>query len=240
MNRTINLYNEVEVYDAPYQMAIDEVLLNKVEAGEASAILRIYSFAPGSITIGRCQKIVETQDLEAKISSCSSVTRRLTGGGAVYHDSHLTYTLISSFSFHESFRDVNATYKVIHHSLLKLFATYFDDLGLHKQSSSSFSGTQSCFDQPVNDDIVVNSVKIAGAAQKRFRNSFIHQGSIDLQPFETIDKFSLDTLSNRLEEVFSKLLSADLNHVQLLDSDKIEANSLVCNRYSLSNWINRM
>src|SRR5690625_7993019 len=74
------------------QMALDEVLLNRVAAGERQPTLRIWEWASASVVLGRFQSVRNEVDREATERYGVTVVRRITGGGAMFNEPHNTIT----------------------------------------------------------------------------------------------------------------------------------------------------
>ncbi|MEM0066491.1 MAG: biotin/lipoate A/B protein ligase family protein [Sulfolobales archaeon] len=78
-----------------YNMAMDEALLFTVAMGGVPT-LRLYVFNKPTVTLGYFQKVEEVVDLEFARREGIDVVRRVTGGGAVYHDpeGEVTYSIV--------------------------------------------------------------------------------------------------------------------------------------------------
>ncbi|MEM4935803.1 MAG: biotin/lipoate A/B protein ligase family protein [Sulfolobales archaeon] len=78
-----------------YNMAMDEALLFSVAMGGVPTV-RLYVFSRPTVTIGYFQKIEEVVNLELARREGIDVVRRITGGGAVYHDpkGEITYSIV--------------------------------------------------------------------------------------------------------------------------------------------------
>jgi lipoate---protein ligase len=82
-----------KIYDASINLAIEEYLLRNIEPGED--ILLFYINAP-SIIIGRHQNTIEEINQPYVEAHNIRVVRRLSGGGAVYHDlGNLNFSFIT-------------------------------------------------------------------------------------------------------------------------------------------------
>lgn len=79
--------------DAATNMGIDEALMRTAVAGEP--VLRLYGWKPAAVSIGYFQGLEEEVDLDACHNHGVDVVRRVTGGGAVFHDQELTYSFVS-------------------------------------------------------------------------------------------------------------------------------------------------
>ena len=83
--------------DAFMNMAIEEAILNARIEGRVSNTLRLYRWQPSAISIGRHQN----PETEVYLDACKQlgvdVVRRISGGGAVYHDfdGEVTYSIIA-------------------------------------------------------------------------------------------------------------------------------------------------
>src|SRR5437870_3342909 len=77
---------------AALNMALDEAVMENV--GEVP-VLRIYGWRPAAVSVGYFQSMKEEVDLEKCRQLGVDIVRRLTGGGAVLHESELTYSLIT-------------------------------------------------------------------------------------------------------------------------------------------------
>jgi lipoate-protein ligase A len=88
------------VGDAFMNMAIDEAVMNARIEDRVPNTLRFYRWKPSAVSIGRFQ----TLSNEVHVKNCRiynvDIVRRISGGGAVYHDSNgeITYCVIAKIS----------------------------------------------------------------------------------------------------------------------------------------------
>lgn len=150
-------------------MAIDEAILRCVVAGDSPNTLRFYTWAPSAVSVGYFQGLEQEVDLEACQREGVDVIRRLTGGGAVFHDRNgeITYSLALKGNTPGIPQNVLDSYGVLCHGL----ALGLQRLGL----AASFA--------PIND-ILVNGRKISGNAQTRRFGGILQHGTIlcDVNP----------------------------------------------------------
>ena len=146
--------------DAFTNMAIDESLL---VSGRPT--VRLYRWRPSAISIGYFQGIEEEVNLEECKRHGVDVVRRISGGGAVFHDEHgeITYSLVAP----EEMLPKN-----ILESCDKICSSIAGGLG-HLGVNAEFS--------PLND-IVVNGRKISGSAQTRRHGNVLQHGTILIDP----------------------------------------------------------
>jgi lipoate---protein ligase len=144
-------------------MAIDEAILKHVVAGAVPCTMRFYRWQPSAVSIGYFQGIEEEVDLAACRARGVDVIRRLTGGGAVYHDyeGEITYSLTMPEDTPGLPRKVLDSYDLLCRGLV---------LGLQAL------GMPAEF-KPIND-IAVNGRKISGNAQTRRFHGILQHGTL--------------------------------------------------------------
>ena len=136
-----------------------ERLFDSASAGVA--VLRIYGWRPPAISIGYFQSMeLEVQKDECRIRGID-VVRRLTGGGAVYHEAEVTYSFITNVFPN----DILQSYRMICEPVVKALI----NLGLDARFV------------PLNDIVIGNGVKVSGNAQTRRNNAMLQHGTILLE-----------------------------------------------------------
>ncbi|MEM2153860.1 MAG: biotin/lipoate A/B protein ligase family protein [Nitrososphaeria archaeon] len=235
---------------AQYNMAVDEAILTLNDINEQLNVLRLYIFKPSAITIGYFQKIYETVNVDYAYKNGVSIVRRITGGGAVFHDENgeITYSVIAKIG--DISFDVQESYRKICDGIL--FALKY--LGLEGKF------------EPVND-IVINGKKVSGSAQIRKGRTLLQHGTLmyntDLSKIEQFlivpkDKLAahsaktiydrVTTLSREkgtlisrekvieaLKEGFERAFCIRLVQDDLRNEEKVLAEKLV-NKYSQRDW----
>ncbi len=143
---------------APVNHAIDEVLTRRVGAGEREPTLRFWERLEPEIVIGRFQSVRNEVVEPAAREMGIPVTRRITGGGAMYVEvpNVITYSiyappeLVSGMSFVESY-------------------AFLDDWVLRALRALGIDAWY----EPIND-ITSSGGKIGGAAQARRFGAVLH------------------------------------------------------------------
>ncbi|MCW4048836.1 MAG: lipoate--protein ligase family protein [Candidatus Bathyarchaeota archaeon] len=154
---------DMRIEDAPTQMAIDEAIaMARIKEGTPNTI-RLYRWNPSAVSIGYFQSITKEVNLDACKEYGVDVIRRITGGGAVYHDynGEITYSLVAPTNHPKMPRDILASYELICGAIVN---------GLKEL------GVESEF-KPVND-IVAGGKKISGNAQTRRHGVILQHGTI--------------------------------------------------------------
>ncbi len=167
-----------------YNMAVDEELLARAQAGEAMPVLRFYGWDPPAVSIGRFQHIESAVNADACRKRGFDIVRRITGGRAVLHHRELTYSIIARIDNPLFPSSVLGTYKVIAAGLLAglknlgIDAEMVSRGGRHAALVEKKSKDQACFSSPSWYEILAKGKKIAGSAQRRMRGAFLQHGSI--------------------------------------------------------------
>ncbi len=95
----------------PRQMALDHALLDSVDRDPTFAVFRTYSWSEPTLSLGYFQPIAEAER-EGRFAEVA-IVRRLTGGGAIWHDRDLTYALIVPRSLELAHR-ASDLYRAVH------------------------------------------------------------------------------------------------------------------------------
>jgi len=90
-------------------MALDEAILNAAIEKKIPNTLRFFKWEPSAVSIGRNQSLSNEVDLNAVRENGFNVIRRITGGGAVFHDSirEITYSIVCPLKFLEKLNAKN-------------------------------------------------------------------------------------------------------------------------------------
>ena len=80
--------------DGAWNMAVDEVLWRCVQEGRSPPTVRLYAWAPATLSVGYGQSIERDIDPRALERLGIPVVRRPTGGRAVLHDREVTYSVV--------------------------------------------------------------------------------------------------------------------------------------------------
>ncbi len=167
-----------------YNMAVDEELLARAQAGDCTPVLRFYGWTPPAVSIGRFQDLKTAVNAEACRKRGFDIVRRITGGRAVLHYRELTYSVIARTDSRLFPSNVLGTYKVIASGLLAglanlgIPAEMVSRGGRHAELVKKSGKDPSCFSSPSWYEILAGGRKIVGSAQRRMRGAFLQHGSI--------------------------------------------------------------
>lgn len=177
-----------------FNMAADECILENSES-IAIPLLRIYGWDRPSVSIGY------TQDYNAAPHREYTVVRRPTGGGIVYHDKDLTYTIMIPAGHKILSLDRIESYHVFHRAVLRALASFGHKGVLSDKSAPAVDrATMRCFVTPTRYDVVCENRKYAGSAQRRTQKGILHQGSILLEAAGG----NMELLAERLVSAFAE------------------------------------
>lgn len=166
----------------PWNMAVDEAILESVSRGEQPSTLRLYAWDPPCLSLGYAQPATDA-DLAALQSRGWDLVRRPTGGRAILHTDELTYSVSAGHSEPRLAGSVLESYRRIAAALLAALQS----LDIPAQSSAlaqPATGTDPkgpvCFETPSNYEITSQGKKLVGSAQARRKEGVLQHGSLPL------------------------------------------------------------
>lgn len=154
-------YLKSEDNSASTNMAIDRAVLVANSEGKVSPTVRFFTWNPPAISIGYFQSLEEEVDLNMCNNAGVDYVRRITGGGAVFHESELTYSIVISESHPKIPKNIMESYGRICGAVIK----GLKNLGI----KSNYI--------PIND-IIADGKKISGNAQTRKMKTVLQHGTI--------------------------------------------------------------
>ena len=241
-----------EPHPAHMHMALDEVLLESVSAGQRRPTLRLWEWIEPALVIGSHQSVINEVDVVAARELGFVVTRRMSGGGTMLCEPARTITY--SLYLPESMV-AGMTFRKSYATLDDWAVRAFVELGI----PASY--------REIND-IISPRGKIGGAAQARRRGFVLHHTTIahamevallprlirigrpaiagigvrsaekPVSPLSWFTSLSCEAVAQHLERYFSKAFHA---HPSAVSPDELEAaDHLVSTKYATPAWINRL
>lgn len=157
---------------AEQNMAVDRQLLQKLRS-DSEPTLHFYDWNKDSATYGYFldpKQYLKIEELD--------IAKRPTGGGILFHLWDMTYSIVIPANYFSS--NTLENYKFIHTRIVAAIANWTGlTISLLEKNSDSLL-KNFCMANPVQYDIMWKGQKIAGGAQRRTRQGFLHQGSISL------------------------------------------------------------
>lgn len=172
-----------DAHGAAWNMAVDEAILDAVEAGISPPTLRLYRWDGVAITIGKYQKLNSGINLSVCTFENVPVVRRITGGRAILHDNDQGISIISSLkSLGSEGEGVGRSYRLLSQG-------YVCGLKRYSVTTSPGSGKKllldsaDCFACKTEADLVDSEgIKLLGCAQKRTGTAVLEQCSLRHEP----------------------------------------------------------
>jgi len=244
-------------------MAVDEAIFLAYCEQKAIPTLRLYTWSPPALSLGCAQDPCEALDLDQCARANIHVVRRISGGGIIFHDQELTYSVSCHKEDIGAFGSIAGSYRTLCAFLLVAYRTLGlctafageAGLGLLRQRPSVF-----CFSSYAKYDILIGGKKIGGNAQRRKKDFIFQHGSIPLEfdgkkarSFLKKDpgrieekvcalnkaagrKVGLCTLKDILVQSFREALGASLIEDGLTEQEKALALRLREEKYSRQEW----
>ncbi|MDB5350955.1 MAG: lipoate-protein ligase [Planctomycetota bacterium] len=158
-------------------MALDEALLDAVDADPSAAILRTYEWEEPTLSLGYFQGIADV-DLDPRWQG-APVIRRPSGGGALWHDREITYALVVPRRHPLAGRPANL-YRAVHAAIAGILREHGIPAATRGSSLSDSSRSRPflCFLDRDPEDILVGMAKVVGSAQRRRPGAVLQHGSL--------------------------------------------------------------
>lgn len=244
-NKTLYIcQTDIDVYNA---MAIDEYLLQCVSSGEYSTAVHIYSWGRPGITLGRF-----TPSDVIKTPCSIDVTRRITGGNALYHKDDIAYGVVMKLS------DNKNVGLELCNKVSKIIQNVFYDFNVGTQIISRERNINNrrlaCNETFSRCELIYSDgKKAAAAAQKNNRTAILQQGSVYLnhKP-ENINEYLTDgcgvvNIQNNLnidKNIFMQKLGTefalkfDVRQINCSLHEKQEViENLISKKYEAEEWV---
>lgn len=172
------------VATAEENMRIDTQLLQDLKRGDAPT-LHFYEWSADSASYGYFVDPSSYLDLSGVKKRGLSLARRPTGGGIVFHIWDLAFSVLIPASHPQFSMNTLENYAMINEPVLgavRQFLGKEGELILTETDAASFdpSCARFCMARPTKYDVMLHGRKIAGAAQRRTKEGFLHQGTISL------------------------------------------------------------
>ncbi|NLV20702.1 MAG: lipoate--protein ligase [Syntrophomonadaceae bacterium] len=169
--------------DPYFNLALEEYLL--LDQNHQGEYFMLWQDRP-VVVVGRNQNTLKEINLDVVKTRGIEVVRRLTGGGAVYHDQgNLNFTYIVNDEHHVGFDFARFTVPII---------DTLAQMGIQAENSG-------------RNDITIGSKKFSGNAQYRWKNRLLHHGTL---MFDS----RIETMTEVLNADTDKLVSKGVDSVR--------------------------
>ncbi len=176
-------------HDAPENMARDAAMLERCAAGAREVVVRLFTFEPAGITLGRAQDPAHELDLARVAADGLQVAVRPTGGRAILHAEEWTFSLVTPLDPSGwAVTPVEAYARTG-----ELLAAVFQRLGVPATLAPGSprgvgaprrrdGAAPPCFASTARHELLIEGRKLAGIAQRAVRGALLQQGSLLLGP----------------------------------------------------------
>jgi lipoate-protein ligase A len=158
-------------------MAVDEALLDAVDADPTSAVLRTYEWTVPTLSLGYFQSIAEVET-DPRWQGVA-VVRRPTGGGALWHHHEVTYALVVPRSLEIARRPVDL-YRAVHAAIAECLRSLGIEAGRRGEGRPGVRRERPflCFLDQDPEDVVFRGSKVVGSAQRRRPRAVLQHGAL--------------------------------------------------------------
>lgn len=174
------------INSAVKNMQIDQELIDLLDP-QGQPILHLYEWEGDCATYGYFLDPFVFLNAEKVQQRGLNLAKRPTGGGIIFHICDFAFSaLIPSSHPHYSINTLD-NYALINRLVIEAFkqTIHYQDvltIELLKEEPLPLDAhaNKFCMAKPTKYDVIINGLKIGGAAQRRTKNGFLHQGSISL------------------------------------------------------------
>lgn len=170
------------IQSADNNMVRDAILLKELNQ---YPILHLYDWEGPSATYGHFINPEKHLDMDIVAKTDLSLARRPTGGGIVFHIWDYAFSFLMPASHPLFSQNPLENYRFVNEAVLDVMQDYLslsepidliqDSFPIPGEDCQNF-----CMARPTQYDVVYKGFKIAGAAQRKTKLGYLHQGTISL------------------------------------------------------------
>lgn len=170
---------------AANNMFTDKKLLAQLEK-DPQTVVHWYGWSRPSLTYGHFIQPENFLRMDQLKALEVDHARRPTGGGLLFHTGDLTFSVVVPASHPAFSYNTLENYALINKCVAQAIYEFFSDRkerpALLAEGAANASSLRAsfCMAQPTRYDVMIGLRKVGGAAQRRTRYGFLHQGSICL------------------------------------------------------------
>lgn len=181
--------SEWEILDTGRQsadenMRLDADLLEKANCF-SKPVLHLYEWEGDSATYGYFTDPGQLLDLSHASKLDLSLARRPTGGGIIFHIWDMAFSVLVPSHCLEFSTNTLENYAFVNNAVLAAIKEFLGGQPPLSLTPTDFSPwdpdcAHFCMAKPTKYDVMLEGRKVAGAAQRRTKKGFLHQGTIAL------------------------------------------------------------
>jgi len=178
----------IQIIDTGYSsadanMKRDAELLESLHP-DGKPLLHLYEWQSLSVTYGHFIKPEEYFNLEMMKHNNLSAAKRPTGGGIIFHMWDYAFSFLMPANHKYFSQNTLENYRFVHEIVIQALIKTFSDKAynlLPQDPKAVGDEGNFCMAKPTIFDVMWEDKKIVGAAQRRKKQGYLHQGSISLQ-----------------------------------------------------------
>lgn len=166
---------------AEKNMALDDELLRGISSKQ-QPILHLYDWEGNCATYGYFLDPYTLLHEDAVEKGHLYLAKRPTGGGLVFHLTDFAYSILIPAAHVGYSVNTLENYAFINRMIVNVVQKFLGakkSPALYSQESTSLAG-HFCMAKPTKYDVMVEGCKVGGAAQRRTKHGFLHQGTISI------------------------------------------------------------
>lgn len=172
------------VGSAQGNMDIDKKLLEEIAASR-HPLLHFYEWEGRCATHGYFAKPTELLNMEAAQRWNLQLGRRPTGGGVIFHLCDFAFSIVIPSTHPRFSLNTLENYAFINHLVIQAIESFSGErlapvLYNGQGMDQCLCVEHFCMAKPTQYDVMIGGRKVGGAAQRRTKEGFLHQGSISL------------------------------------------------------------
>lgn len=144
-------------------------------------VVRLYRWAEPTVSYGRLQSR-DAAEAFAAISGAKVVVQRPTGGGMVFHDSDLSFSIAWRRDHPTLPPCIKNVYRLFHEAIANELRSLGMAVSLHQAEGPKRTPPGACYQEFSQDDILWENKKIVGGALRVTSWGRLYQGNIKVLP----------------------------------------------------------
>lgn len=214
---------ETDIAPAADIMAKDTLLLKKMQV-DSLPTLHFYEWKGNSATYGYFINPFNLLSREGVAKHQLALARRPTGGGVTFHLTDFAFSILIPASHPNYSLNTLDNYRFINRLVATAIEPFMGDVEFFGEDTNAVNEAcrSFCMAKPTQYDIMQGDRKVGGAAQRRTKQGFLHQGtlSLALPPSEILGEVILP--GNQVFEAMQRftypLLGPHPSHAQLQEA----------------------
>ncbi|MCH9627225.1 MAG: Octanoyltransferase LipM [Chlamydiales bacterium] len=163
-------------------MALDAALLSDLKH-EQQPILHFYDWRADAATYGHFTQPEVFLNLEAAHAHGLDLAKRPTGGGIIFHNCDFAFSVLMPATHPAFSSNPLDNYAFVNNRVMEAIQPLVSDVAAllpDEPQPLDAHCKHFCMAKPTKYDVMIGGKKIGGAAQRKTRDGYLHQGSIAL------------------------------------------------------------